>query len=323
MTIRVAVFGAGAVGAYFGARLHESGVDVSFVARGTHLDAIRRNGLKVESIAGAATVHPARVSDDPADIGPCDYVLLGVKAWQVRDAASHMGPLLKPGTVVVPLQNGVEAPFEIADVVGEQHVVGGTCGLVASIDSPGVIRHFALDPFIRFGELWPNDPERLRPLLEAFDTCRGVSASIPSDIRTVIWQKFLLIAPWSGVGAATRASIDRIRRVPATRQLLQSAMAEVAQLARRLDVSLPDDAVESTMAFVDNIHSGSTASMQRDIADGRPSELHYQNGAVVRLGGEAEIATPVNSFLYAVLLPSEQQARAEPEQEATDRDEIT
>src|SRR6478672_374150 len=312
--MRVTVFGAGAVGAYFGGRLAEVGEDVAFIARGETLRALGERGLRVTSPDGDFTLHPVHASDTPADLGPTDVILLGVKAWQVSDAARAMGPLLGPDTFVVPLQNGVEAPAQLAAVLGPERVLGGLCRILAWIAAPGEIRHEGVEPYIGFGELTGGLSPRVERLQQAFARCRGVTAEGLEDVRAELWRKFLFIASVSGLGAVTRAPIGVLRTRPETRDQLERAMREVLAVARAHGVALPDDAVAETLAFTDTVPAEGTASMQRDIIAGRPSELEAQSGAVVRLGREKGVATPVHEFLYRTLVPLELRARETPVQ---------
>jgi 2-dehydropantoate 2-reductase len=307
--MRVAVFGTGGVGGYFGGRLGQAGEWLALIARGAHLEAIRRDGLTVESVAGDFVVRPAAASDDPRAVGPVDVVLVGVKAWQVKEAASAIGPLLGPTTAVVPLQNGVEAADELAAVVGAEHIVPGLCRIACSLAAPGRIRHSGVAPRIEFGETDGRPSERVAALRAAFERALGVSVATPEDIQAALWDKFLFIAPLSGVGAVTRATVGVVRGVPETRRMLEAAMGEVFRLARARGVALRDDAVGRTLGYVDGLPPETTASMQRDILEGRPSELENQNGAVVRLGRSAGVAVPVNECLYRSLLPAELKAR--------------
>jgi 2-dehydropantoate 2-reductase len=309
--MRVTVVGAGGVGAYFGGRLAESGQNVAFVARGDHLRAICERGLQVTSIAGDLALHPVRVSDDPAELGPTDAILVAVKTWQVGEAAERMRPLLGPDTFVVPLMNGVEAADHLAAALGPERVLGGLCRIVAWIEAPGHIRHAGVDPWIGFGELAGGTSDRVERLRAAFARCRGVTAEALTDVRAELWRKLMFIAAMSGVGAVTRAPIGVVRRLDHTRRLLQRAVEEIHAVAVASGVALPPGAVADTLAYVDSLPDDATASMQRDILAGRPSELEAQSGAVVRLGARAGVPTPVHDFIYASLLPLEHRARGE------------
>lgn len=309
--MRIAVFGTGAVGGYFGGRLAQSGEEIIFIARGKHLQALKENGLKVSSISGDFIVQPVQATDNPDDVGIVDMILVGVKAWQVPDAALAMKSMVGPKTFVLPLQNGVEAPSQLAAVLGQEHVLGGLCGLISYIAGPGHIRHAGSDPFIRLGELDNSRSERVKLLINTFERTSGVTVNIPSDINVAMWQKFILIAAWSGMGAITRAPIGILRSQPSTRQMLVQTITEVCTVARAQGIDLPENVVDKTMEFIDALSPKGTASMQRDIIDGKPSELEMQNGAVVRLGKEVMVDTPVNSFIYYSLLPMEMKARGQ------------
>lgn len=306
--MRIAIMGAGAVGGYFGGRLAWAGEEVVFIARGRHLEALRTTGLEVESADGGFAILPCRATDDPAAAGEVDAVLVGVKAWQVVDAARAIRPLVGERTVVLPLQNGVEAPAQLAEILGSAPVLGGLCRIIAERIAPGRIRHGGAEPYVALGELDNRPSGRVERLREAFGRA-GVKAEVPRDIQAAMWEKFLLIASISGVAAVTRAPVGTVRSVPQTRALLTRAMREILTLAHARGIAVAPDAVDRTLAFFDKLPADGTASMQRDILQGRPSELESQNGAVVRLGRETGVDTPVHEFLYASLLPQELQAR--------------
>lgn len=307
--MRIAVFGVGGAAGYFGGRLAEAGEDVSLVARGPHLFALREKGLRVESIQGNFSIDPIQATADPAEIGPVDVVLLGVKAWQVRDAALAMDPLIGPNTLVVPLQNGVDAPGQLIEVLGAAHVVGGLCAIISMIGAPGFIRHVGAYPSIKFAELDDRPSPRIEALRDAFETAEGLSVEVPPNIQSEMWRKFLLIVAWSGVGAFTRSPIGVFRELPDTRQMIRGVMQEVVSLAAAKDISLPNDVIEQTLAFMDSLPPEGTSSMQRDLENGRPSELESQNGAVVRMAEELGLEAPLNKMIYANLLPQERKAR--------------
>lgn len=309
--MKTAIFGTGAVGAYFGGRLAQAGEEVIFIARGKHLQAMKHNGLKIDSINGDFIVQPVQATDNPEEIGIVDMVLVSVKAWQVSDAAVAMKPMVGAHTFVLPLQNGVEAPSQLAAVLGQEHVLGGLCGLISYISEPGHICHTGVDPFIRFGELDNRPSDRVEWLSKAFERTLGITVDIPSDIHVAMWQKFALITPWSGMGAITRAPIGIFRSQPGTRQMLKRAIVEIYNVAQASDIDLPEDVVDNTMKFLDSLPPEGTASMQRDIMDGKPSELEAQNGAVVRLGQEVGVETPVNNFIFNSLLPMEMRAQGQ------------
>jgi 2-dehydropantoate 2-reductase len=296
------------VGGYFGGRLAAAGNSVAFIARGPTLDALRRNGLRVESPLGDISLPDVEANGDPTEVGEVDAVILGVKAWQVPGVAEAARPMIGSKTVVVPLQNGVEAADQVASVHGTEHVLGGMCRIVAFVAEPGRIRHQGVEPFVALGELDNSRSERVERLASAFSDA-GVDTKVSPDIQSSIWQKLLFIAPVSGLGAVTRVPIADLRSNRETYGMLREAMLEVETLALARGISLADDAVEKTLKFVGGLPEGLTSSMQRDIMEGRPSELEALNGAVVRLGRESGVATPVNGFIYAALAPMEARAR--------------
>lgn len=308
--MRIAVYGAGSVGGYFGGRLAEAGEEVVFIARGDHLKAIQNRGLKVESPKGDFLIQPAQATDDSAVVGQVDVILLGVKAWQVPKAASEIQPMVGENTFVVPLQNGVDAPYQLSEVLGVGKVLGGLCRISAMIAAPGLIRHAGIEPYIAFGELDRHPSQRSERLRAAFESA-GVWVEVPLDIQAAMWEKFVFIAAISGVGAVTRMPVGSYRSIPETRQVLVAALEETVNVALGRGIGAPPELVKRTIALIDGLPAGATASMQRDIIEGRPSELEAQNGAVVRLGAEVGVPTPVHSYLYASLLPQELQARGE------------
>jgi 2-dehydropantoate 2-reductase len=306
--MRIAIFGAGGAGGYFGARLARSGEEVTFIARGKHLEAIRQHGLRVDSVLGDFVVSPAHATDDPAQVGTVDMVLLGVKAWQVTTVLQTLRPLVGPETTIVPLQNGVEAPDQIANAFGAKHVVGGLAKIISFKVEAGHIRHAGADPYIAIGELDKRPSKRTERLRQVFERA-GISVEIPNDIEIALWQKFLFVVSWGGVGSVTGAPIGVIRSMPETRRMLEQSMSEVLSVAQARKIAVADDTVIKTMAFVDTLPQNGTTSLHRDIMDGNPSELDFWNGAVVRLGQEVGIATPLNSFVYNSLLPRELRAQ--------------
>ena len=306
--MRIAFLGVGGIGGYFGWRLARSGEDVVFVARGENLRVLSEQGLTVDTPDGTSVLHPLHAVGDPKEAGQVDVVILGVKAWQVPEAAEAIRPMIGPDTFVVPLQNGLEAPTHLTKVLGPERVLGGLCHIVVFIVGPGHIRHAATEPYIAFGELDNRPSERARRLQDAFSRA-GVKCDIPTDIHRAMWEKFLFIASFSGVAAVTRAPAGVIRSIPETRRMLEEAMNEIVAVAAARGVSLKADAIGSTMAFIDGLAPTATASMQRDIMEGRPSELSEQAGAVVRLGQEVGEDTPLYSAIYRSLLPQELRAR--------------
>ena len=306
--MRIAVIGIGGVGGYFGGKLAKAGVDTIFIARGATLDALRKKGLRVDSINGDFTVDKVNATDDPSSVGPVDAILFCTKAWQIPDAAKRAKPMIGPDTVAVPLENGMEAPDQLAAAFGRNHVLGGLCGIVSFIVAPGHIKHAGIDPFVMFGELDNSVTPRVERLRDTLINA-GIKADIPPDIHRSMWSKFLFIAPMSAIGALTRVPVGVWRAIPETRQIAVRALREMTELAAARGASLPDDAVDRTLDRYDAMAPESTSSLQRDMMEGKPSELDAQAGAIVRMARDARVAVPVCDMLYALLAPQEKIAR--------------
>ena len=298
--MRIAVMGTGGVGGYFGARLALSGCDVSFIARGAHLDALRQRGLRVLSAAGDLHVEPVNATDNPGDVGPVDLVMFGVKLWDTEDAARLVGPMLGPDTAVVSFQNGVQKDEVLRRVLGERAVIGGACYIAATIAEPGVIRHTGAMQRLVFGEYGGEASARTEAFLAA---CRkaGINAEISADIRRAIWEKFVFLAALSGTTSATRMPLGPLLAHPQTRTLLRDAMREVVAVGRAEGVALADDFVQGRMAFAETLPAAMTSSMHQDLERGNRLEVDWLSGDVVRRGLAAGVATPVNRVLYDVL----------------------
>ena len=308
--MRIAIFGAGGIGGYLGGRLSQAGEDVVLIARGEHLQAIKDHGLRVDSVKGDFVATPTLATENPTEAGPVDAVILGVKAWQVLDAAKAMRPMIGPDTFIVPMQNGVEATAELASVLGEKSVVVGLGGLVSYIVGPGHILHAGGEPFVSFGESDNSTSERTQNLLTAFKNA-GVNASIPTNIQAALWGKLAFMAANSGVGAITRVPSGQWRSVVGSWEMAQQVVREVLAVAAGKGIEMPNDSLAAAVARLEGSPPNGTSSMQRDLMEGRPSELEVQNGAVVRLGLETGVLTPVNTFIYNSLLPQEMKARGE------------
>lgn len=308
--MRFAIYGSGGLGAYYGIRLQQAGHDVVFVARGAHLEAIRANGLRLNSPLGDAHLTDLSVSDDPASLGQVDAVLVAVKTWQIPDVASQMAPLLKDDTVVVPFLNGVEAAQQIADVIGAGKVLGGLSKIFSFIEAPGVIKHFSPQAIIAFGEMNAPPTDRCKALKAAFDAA-GVEAYVETDIQSELWKKLLMVGSWSGLSALNRSPLGELRDFEPTRALIDAAMGEGIAVARAMGVGGIDEGYKDTLwQFYADLPDGATSSMARDIWDGKPSELDAWNGAIHRFGVECGVPTPVHSFTYHALLPMERRARS-------------
>lgn len=307
--MKIGVFGSGGIGGYFGGRLAGAGEEVVFIARGAHLEALCRDGLKIHSIAGDFHQPTVAATADPAEAGTMDLVLVATKAWQLPEAAEAMRPMVGEDTAVLPLLNGVEAPDQLNAVLGEGRALGGVARIMSFIEAPGVIRHAGVDPEIVFGELDRSDTERARAVDELLNRPVGMRALRSREIRTEMWRKLMMMAAGSSVGAVTRTPFGPLREIPEARALIRGVLEEVAMVAAAAGAPQSDDQVERVFGFIDGLPPESTTSMQRDILERRPSELEAQLGVVVRIGSETGVETPVARVLYAALLPQELQAR--------------
>ena len=299
--MRIAVVGAGGVGGYFGGRLAATGTDVTFVARGAHLDALRTHGLRINSPKG--NLHLPRVSatHDPATIGPVDIVFFTVKLYDSEAATSMLPPLLGPTTAVIPFQNGVDGVDIITRAVGQSHTAGGTAYVSAVIAKPGVIRHTAMDHLI-FGELDGRRSARLEQLLDACQPA-GFQSTFSPSINVDIWTKFVRLSVFSGMTAVTRCPIGVIVNDPDLLEMLKAAVREATAVAQAKGIAVPDDGADRVEFAYKALPPQAKASMLEDLERGRQLELPWLSGAVVRIGREVGVATPVHRFIATVLKP--------------------
>jgi 2-dehydropantoate 2-reductase len=300
--MRIAVIGAGGVGGAFGAALAKAGADVTFVARGAHLAAMRQNGLRIEGGRGETVLYPAQATDDPASIGVVDYVLFCVKLWDVESAGAAIRPLVGPSTAVITLQNGIDAPERLIPILGKQAVMGGVAQISATIAEPGLIRQTGSFMRMVFGELDGGKSARGEAFL-ALCQKAGFDAAHSDRIQTELWLKFILLATNSAITAATRTPLGRLRDDPDIAPLFLQAAAEVAAVGRARGVALPDDAAEKAVGFTHAAPAAMMASMAHDLIRGNRIELPWLSGRVVSLGKELGVPTPVHGVLYAVLKP--------------------
>ena len=299
--MRIVIIGAGGVGGYFGARLIAAGEDVTFVARGAHLAALQSTGLRVESPKGNLHLQKVKASEDVHAVGEADIVLLTVKMYDLESAAATLTPLIGPNTVVVTLQNGVEAVDIVSTQVGREHVAGGVAYVAAVIAEPGLIRHTSLEALI-FGELDGRRSDRL-VALEAACQRAGVSALASDHIEVDLWSKFSRLSVFSGMTAVTRSPIGVLRSDPELLGMLESACEETALVARARGISLPETLMYEIRRMVEELPFHAKASMLEDLERGRRLELPWLSGAVVRLGREAGVPTPIHAFIATVLKP--------------------
>lgn len=305
--MRIAVVGTGGVGGYFGGKIAHAGYDVTFIARGEHLNAIRRNGLRIKSINGDFTVNQVNATDDLSCVGNTDLLILGVKAWQVTEVARDLRRFIKAGATVLPLQNGVLAAEELSAELNPSQIIGGLCRIFSKIESPGIISHLGIDPAILFGELDNKGSDRLIRLKEVFDKA-GIKSRIADNIQAELWKKFINICV-SGLLAVTRSTYGEVREIKETRDLMIELFEEIYRLSQKMGIAIEHEFVAKTVAFVDSFPYDATSSLTRDVWEGKPSEIEYQNGTVVRLGEQYGIKTPVNRFIYHCILPMEKRAR--------------
>ena len=298
--MRIAIMGSGSVGGYFGGRMAAAGCDVTFIARGPHLAAIRERGLRIQSPAlGDALVHPAKATDVPAEVGVVDCVVIAVKLWDTAVAATAALPMLGPESMVVSLQNGVEMDA-IVGIVGASRMVGGAAFIGSSIERPGVIGHVGTMQRVVIGELGGGSSPRVERFRKAL-VRGGISAEISDDVARTIWEKFVFLVGLSAATTVMRAPLGPVRADPEGRKLLLAAMQETVAVARARGIDLPEDYAGNRLEFVDGLPADMTSSMHNDLQHGNRLELDWLSGAVVRFGHDAGIPTPVNQTVLAAL----------------------
>lgn len=304
--MKIAIMGTGGVGGYFGARLANGGSEVSFIARGKHLQAIREHGLSVRSPLGDLHLPSPTATDDPASIGPVDVVLFGVKLWDTESAAEAVRPLVGPETAVISFQNGVVKDSMLRRALGPQAVAGGVCYIAATIAEPGVIGHAGTMARLVFGEYAsdgrPARSPRLQRFLEAC-TKAGIDAQLNDDIARVIWEKFVFLVGLSATTATTRLPIGPVRSNPASRRFLEAVMQEAVSVGRAEGVALAADFAQDRLAFCDQLPAEMTASMLRDLLQGSRLEVEWLSGDVSRRGAALGVPTPCNDAVSAILAP--------------------
>jgi 2-dehydropantoate 2-reductase len=298
--MKIAIIGSGGVGGYFGARLAASGEDVNFVARGAHLEAMQKGGLKVLSALGDLHLPKVKTTSDTKTIGPVDVVMIAVKLWATEEAAAAAKPLIGPNTVAVSFQNGVVAVDTLLPVLGKEHVMGGVANIAALIEKPGVIRHNGNMASLFFGELDGKPSARAQALLDAC-TKAGIKTELVGDIQKAIWEKFVRLVTLSAMTSLTRIPVGPIRSDPDTRALLQTVMEEVVAIGRAKGVKLDARIVPDQMNIIDGYAPTMVASMCGDLRRGNRLELPWLSGMVAKFGKELSIPTPANQFVYAAL----------------------
>src|SRR3984957_16276849 len=300
--MRIAVVGAGGVGGGFGAALAKAGADVTFIARGAHLAAMKSQGLRVQGPRGETHLVPTQASDDPAEIGTVDVVLFCVKLWDVESAGAQIKPLVGPGTAVIPLQNGVDAAERLIPILGPAAVMGGVAQISASITAPGVIHQVGTLTRMIFGEFNGTRSRRGEDFL-ALCLKAGFDATLSEQILTDLWMKFILLAANSGITALARQPIGALRDDPDMRPIFRAALQETFDVGRAKGVALPADAVERTLDFIAHLPPTMKASMALDLDRSNRLEVPWLSGKVAELGRQLGIPTPTHSMMYAMLNP--------------------
>jgi 2-dehydropantoate 2-reductase len=300
--MRIAVVGTGGVGGGFGAALAKAGAEVTFIARGAHLAAMKKEGLKVQGPRGETHLLPTRATDDPASLGKVDIVLFCVKLWDVESAGKQIKPLIGPDTAVIPLQNGVDAAERLVPILGPSAVMGGVAQISASIIKPGVIQQVGTFMRMIFGEL---DGKRSKRAEDFLALCQkaGFDATLSEQITTELWMKFILLAANASITAATRQPIGKLRDDPDIRAVFEAAWQETAAVGRAGGVRLPADAVDKIREFTSHAPPAMKASMALDLERGNRLELPWLGGKVVELGRKHGVPTPAHSLMYALLKP--------------------
>jgi len=306
--VRIAVIGAGGVGGYYGGLLARQGQEVTFLARGAHLEAIRKNGLQIKSIHGDFTVLPAQATDNLAYIGPVELILFCVKAYDTERAAQAIKPIIGDHTLILSLQNGIDAAEQIGRVVGVEHLLGGATWISSAIEAPGIVKQVSQFHRVVFGPLSGPITPRHQSILEAFQQT-GISVELSENIVKVLWTKFVFISAASSLGALTRLTMSEYRDVPETRVMIRNLMSEVEVVARSQGVGLDADVVEKSLAFIDAAAPHIKASMQLDVEAGRVFELESLVGVIGRKGRESSVPTPTADMVYAALLPANLKAQ--------------
>ena len=300
--MRIAVIGAGGVGGYFGAKFARAGNDVAFVARGGQLAALRERGLKVESAGGDIVLPRVAATDDPSTLAPVDVVMLCVKLWDVEAAARQVASLVAAGGVVIPFENGVDAPGIVASVVGADHVLGGVAYIGATIAEPGVIRHVGSMARLRVGAFAGGPVDAARRFADAA-AAAGIEIEHSADIRRALWEKFVFLVAISGVTSLARAPVGVVRSDPDLRAAFEAALRESLAAGDAEGVALGDEFAASAMRFIDSLPAEMRTSMQVDLAAGHRLEAPWLCGRVASLAVQHGFAAPVNATIFAALKP--------------------
>lgn len=306
--MNIVVYGTGGVGGYFGARLEQAGNNVTFIARGKHLKAMQQKGLQLKSSKGNYLVYPANATSNISEVKNIDLILICVKTWQLKEVINKIKNVLTKETMVISLLNGMDNEEVLFNKIDKKHILGGLCKIVSKVEGYGVINHISYEPTIVFGEL-NNHKSKRALLLEKTFLNAGITTKLAVDIQKEIWAKFLFITTISGIGALTRASIGEMIASPEIKEIMYKTAEEIVTIAKAKKINLSDDIIKKQFELIENQPYNTTSSLQRDMMEGKPSELEAQNGKIVRMGIELGISTPVNNFIYYCLLPQEKKVR--------------
>ena len=306
--MKIMIMGSGGVGSYYGGLLAKQGNDVTFIARGAHLQALRTSGLQVKSVHGDFAIIPAQATDSPAEVSAVDLILFCVKTYDTDDAAKAIQPAVSPQTAIISLQNGVDAVERIGKVVGVEHVLGGVTQISSAIEAPGVVRQVSQFRRIILGELDGSISARAQSIEKTLKET-GVTVEITQNIFKALWAKLVFISAASGLGSLTRLPMGDYRPVPETRAMIVSLMKEVETVARAQGIALDADVVQKSLDFIDAAAPQIKASMQLDVETGHRSEIEAVIGVIGRKGRELGVPTPTADFIYAALLPIDLKAR--------------
>ena len=305
--MKIGIIGAGGVGGYFGGRIARAGYDVTFLARGEHLNSILKDGLTVKSILGDFSVKNFTATDRIEEINNPDLIIICVKAWQIKEIREDLNKVLHKESIILPLQNGVLAANELSEIIDKKHIIGGLSRIISKIESPGVINHLGIIPTITFGEFDKQKTNRPEKILEIFSTA-GIKSYISDDIEAELWKKFIAICV-SGLLAVTRTTYGELRELNETRNMMIDLLNEVFMLSQKIGIKIEPDFIAKTISLIDSYPYDSTSSLTRDVWEGKPSEIDYQNGTVAILGAKYGVDTPINRFIYNCILPMELKIR--------------
>ncbi len=306
--MEILVYGIGGVGGYFGGKLANAGLNVSMIARGEHLKAIQKHGIEVESIKGNFKVKPKMATSNVSGVPKPDLIILGIKSWQIPSVAAELKPIIGENTIVLPLQNGADNYEKLIEILPKKNVVAGLCFIVSFLEKPGKIKHASYEPKIVFGEADNSQSDRVKKIHDILDEA-GIENNIPENIQLEIWKKFLFICTVSGIGGLTRVPIDKIRDSNYLNEMMRNSAREIIEVGKAKGIPLTEKHLEMVFEIINSQPKGTTASTQRDIMNGKPSELENFNGFIVKEGERLGVKTPVNRYIYECLKPMEEEAR--------------